>query len=128
MKKQYLKFLILLGLSVALPLNLWALTDQKTVGKEENVYVLSDIEGNVKKVIVSGWLKNPEKKNELIDISELDNITNVKGDETFTEKDGKKIWAANGNDIFYQGTTNKEVPVSIKISYRLNGKKSHLKT
>lgn len=123
MKKQYLKFLILLGLSVALPLNLWALTDDKTIGKEENVYVLSDIEGNVKKVIVSGWLKNPEKKNELIDISELDNITNVKGDETFTEKDGKKIWAANGNDIFYQGTTNKEVPVSIKISYRLNGKK-----
>jgi len=123
MKTRNPKTLFLLGLIAIFPVSLWAVPSEKTIGKEENVYVLSDAEGNVNKVIVSGWLKNPDKKKELTDISDLKNITNVKGDETFTEKNGKKIWAANGNDIFYQGTTDKEVPLSVNISYRLNGKK-----
>jgi len=123
MKNRNAKLVSLLGLITLASGSLWALPAEKTTGKEENVYVLSDTEGNVNKVIVSGWLKNPEKKNELTDVSDLKNITNVKGDETFTEKNGKKIWAANGNDIFYQGTTDKEIPVSVNISYRLNGKK-----
>lgn len=97
---------------------------KKNADKEENVYVLSDTEGNVTKVIVSGWLKNPQKKATLTDVTDLKDLVNVKGDETFTEKSGnKKEWAANGNDIFYQGTSEKTVPVSIKISYFLDGKK-----
>jgi len=117
------KLLLLIGTMAILSGSLWALPAEKTISKEENVYVLSDAEGKVNKVIVSGWLKNPDKKNEITDISDLKDITNVKGDETFKEKNGKKIWAANGNDIFYQGTTDKEVPVSVNISYRLDGKK-----
>lgn len=94
------------------------------VNKEENVYVLSDVEGNVSKIIVSGWLKNPEKLDSLTDVTDLKDIANVKGDETFKEKSGnRKIWAAGGNDIFYQGTSDKELPVNMKISYRLDGKK-----
>lgn len=97
---------------------------KKNADKEENVYVLSDTEGNVTKVIVSGWLKNPEKKATLTDVTDLKDLVNVKGDETFIEKSGnKKEWAANGNDIFYQGTSEKTVPISIKISYFLDGKK-----
>lgn len=116
----------LLILIASVPLfstTLWALPKEKNIGKEENVYVLSDAEGKINKVIVSGWLKNPENKKQLTDISDLDNISNVKGDETFTKKDGKIIWDAEGNDIFYQGTTEKEIPLSVNISYRLNGKK-----
>ena len=123
MKIRNQKLLFLIVLTAIFSETLWALPAQKAVNKEENVYVLSDTEGNVNKIIVSGWLKNPKKKKELTDISDLKDITNVKGDETFKEKNGKKIWAANGNDIFYQGTTDKEVPVSISISYKLNGKK-----
>ncbi|MBR4823177.1 MAG: hypothetical protein IKZ86_00125, partial [Spirochaetaceae bacterium] len=123
MKIRNPKLLFLIVLTAIVSETLWALPAQKAVNKEENVYVLSDTEGNVNKIIVSAWLKNPEKKKELTDISDLKDITNVKGDETFKEKNGKKIWAANGNDIFYQGTTDKEVPVSISISYKLNGKK-----
>jgi len=123
MKIRTTKLLSLIVVTTIFSVNLWALPAEKTIGKEENVYILSDTEGNVNKVIVSGWLKNTDKKKEITDISDLQNISNVKGDEIFKEKNGKKIWAANGNDIFYQGTTDKEVPVSISISYRLNGKK-----
>ncbi|MCQ2573775.1 MAG: hypothetical protein MJ182_07755 [Treponema sp.] len=105
----------------------WArpsLEPKKNADKEENVYVLSDAEGNVSKVIVSGWLKNPDKKKTISDVSDLKDMVNVKGDETFTEKSGnRKVWTANGNDIFYQGTSENKLPVSIKISYFLDGKK-----
>ena len=32
-------------------------------------------------------------------------------------------WNAGGKDISYQGTSDKELPVDISISYRLDGKK-----
>ncbi len=124
MNSKKKKFLVPVGLLVLFSCNnLWAQVAEKVSDKEENVYVLSDAEGKVNKVIVSGWLKNPEKKNELVDETDLKNITNVKGDETFKTRDGKVVWAAHGNDIFYQGTSDKDLPLAINISYRLNDKK-----
>ena len=114
---------VLFGLTSLLSTKLWAIPAEKTIGKEENVYVFSDAEGKVNKIIVSGWLKNPDNKKELIDVTDLNNISNVKGDETFIQKDGKTIWQADGNDIFFQGTTDKQLPLTVNISYKLNGKK-----
>ena len=36
--------------------------------------------------------------------------------------DGTLTWDAEGSDIFYQGTTDKELPVNMKITYTLDGK------
>lgn len=56
------------------------------------------------------------------DVSALKNIENVKGDETFTQgTDGTLIWQADGNDIYYQGTTDKELPINMKMTYYLDG-------
>ena len=99
--------------------------DSADTGKEEDVYVISDATGAPTKVIVSDWLKNPKAQDTLKDASDLKDITNVKGDETFKqEKDGSLCWAANGNDIYYQGSTDKELPVSVKVTYYLNGKET----
>lgn len=90
-------------------------------GKEETVYLITDANGNVTKTIVSGWLKNGSNSNEIQDVSDLSDIENVKGDETFTQ-DGKKItWQANGEDIYYQGTTDKETPITQEVTYYLDG-------
>lgn len=49
-------------------------------------------------------------------------MENVKGDETYTVGgDGARVWDAQGNDIYYQGSIEKELPVSLSVSYRLNG-------
>ena len=32
-------------------------------------------------------------------------------------------WAADGDDIYYQGSTSKKLPVDVKATYWLNGKK-----
>ena len=90
--------------------------------KEETVYVISDASGNQKETLVDEWLKNPEKKDEIQDVSDLSDIENVKGDETFSQ-DGKKLtWKAGGNDIYYQGKTEEQSPVSVSVKYTLDGK------
>ncbi len=92
-------------------------------GKVETVYVTADANGAVNDVIVSEWLKNAEQSAELSDTTELHDIVNVKGSETFTENgDGTVTWDAEGSDIYYQGTTDKELPVDMKITYTLDGK------
>lgn len=99
------------------------LDTDRSIGKEETVYVLAGADGAADKVIVSNWLKNPEQKAQLTDNSELENIVNVKGEESYSiDKDGAQIWEANGKDIYYQGTTDKNLPVEVSISYQLDGK------
>lgn len=90
--------------------------------KDETVYVISDAKGQPGKVIVEEWLKNRDKAETIEDVSDLKDITNIKGDETFTQDGDKLTWQAGGNDIYYQGTTEKQVPISEKITYYLDGK------
>lgn len=91
-------------------------------GKEETVYVMADAGGKVDRIIVSDWVKNADGSHMLTDASDLKDIQNVKGYEGFTAgSDGTLTWDANGADIYYQGTTEKELPVEVKISYTLDG-------
>lgn len=90
--------------------------------KDETVYVISDAKGQSGKVIVEEWLKNRDKAATIEDVSDLKDITNVKGDETFTQDGDKLTWQADGSDIYYEGTTEKQVPISEKITYYLDGK------
>ena len=91
-------------------------------GKTETVYIVANADGSEKETIVSSWLKNPDKLDEIEDVSDLKDITNTKGDETFTAKGSKLTWQANGKDIWYQGKTDKQLPLTTKISYELDGK------
>lgn len=90
--------------------------------KQETVYQTLDANGNPTDTVVSDWLKNSGNNSELNDISDLKDITNTKGDEEFTQ-DGEKItWNTASEDIYYQGKTDKESPVGIKLSYKLDGR------
>ena len=89
--------------------------------KEESVYSKLDSNGMVYQTTVSNHLKNTEKSELLKDISDLMNIENVSGDQEFSEENGKLIWKAEGEDIYYQGNSNKELPIECKITYKLNG-------
>ena len=74
--------------------------------KDESVYVKADASGKVNE-----------------DVTELQNVENVKGDETYTTgSEGSVSWKSEGKDIYYQGTTDKELPVDVDISYTLDGK------
>ena len=90
--------------------------------KEESVYSKLDNNGTAYQTIVSSHLKNLEKSKLLDDISDLMNIENVSGNQDFEEKDGEIIWKADGEDIYYEGNTEKELPIECKITYKLDGK------
>lgn len=99
-----------------------AAKDTKTA-KDETVYVISNADGSVKKIIVSDWIKNSLNEKNLKDKSELKDIKNVKGDESYVmDSDNMRVWNADGADIYYQGTISKELPVDLKVSYKLDGK------
>ncbi len=91
-------------------------------GKEETVYIVANPDGTSKNVIVSEWLKNKDGSSSIEDTSNLKDIQNVKGDETFTQDGDNITWQADGKDIYYQGTIDKELPVTEKVTYFLDGK------
>lgn len=91
------------------------------VTKEESVYVTLDANGQRQDVVVSDWLKNSGIGGTLKDESDLDDIQNTKGNEQFTQDGESLSWEAEDQDIYYQGTTEKELPVSMEITYKLDG-------
>ncbi len=95
----------------------------REAGKEETVYIVAAPDGSAKNVIVSEWLKNEGNASSLTDSSDLKDIQNVKGEEAFTQNGDQLTWQANGNDIYYQGTTDRNLPVTESVSYYLDGKK-----
>ncbi|MGN0542402.1 MAG: hypothetical protein ACI4JG_03010 [Acutalibacteraceae bacterium] len=90
--------------------------------KTETVYVNLNSAGKAEKVNVTDWLHTDKGEVYVDDISSLKNITNVKS-EVLPVVDGEKLrWHMPETDLYYSGTTDKELPVSINISYSLNGK------
>lgn len=90
--------------------------------KNESVYVFAGTDGTVKRIIVSDWIKNAAKDAQLADRSELDEVENIRGDESYVMNgDGMRLWDAAGNDIYYRGEIDKALPVSLRVTYTLDG-------
>lgn len=98
-----------------------AFIQAEKVKKEESVYVNADASGTATMVTVSDWLKNAGVNGTVNDQSTLKDITNVKGDETFSQSGEGVQWSAGSEDIYYQGTTDQELPVGVSITYELDG-------
>lgn len=92
------------------------------ITKEETVYSKLDQEGKCYNTIVNDHIKNEENLKLIDDISDLINIENVNGEEEFSKEENKLVWNAEENDIYYQGETQKELPIECKIKYELDGK------
>ena len=100
-----------------------ALVSQENVKKDETVYVLSDATGASRQIIVSDWLENKSGAKTISDVSDLSDIENVKDDHTFQKSDnGALVWDAQGEDVYYQGNSDKELPVTVAVTYTLDGK------
>ena len=91
--------------------------------KDETVYVLAGADGSVQKIIVSDWIKNALGAASITDSTGLSDIENVKGNESYTISGNAKVWDAQGNDIYYRGNIEKELPVGMTVTYTLDGKK-----
>jgi len=90
--------------------------------KDETIYSKLNANGNSYQTIVNNHIENSENSKLINDLSNLLNIKNVHGDETFEQTGNTLVWNANGNDIYYQGETQKKLPIECKIKYVLDGK------
>ena len=113
-KKALTMFLFLSVLSTNIPVQ--ALT------KNETVYTKLNHDGSIKNMIVNEHLLNTSKDENIEDISSLKDIFNVQSDRAFSQNNLNLTWKALGDDIFYQGKTDKELPINVKISYEMDGK------
>lgn len=89
--------------------------------KDETVYTKINEKGEIYKTIVSTHLENTDNETIINDITNLFNIENTNGDESYTQDGNKIVWKADGKDIYYQGETQEELPIECKITYELNG-------
>ena len=124
MKKNKLNKKLVAGLLIGLtllPLNTYALT------KNETVYTILNSDGSVNKITVNESILNKKNVKEINDYTVLDNIINLSSGSEYS-KNGKNLtWSLNDSNILYKGTTNKSLPISVKVTYKLNGEKKELK-
>ena len=95
-----------------------------TPTKSESVYVFANADGSVENTVVTNWLKNTTKATRLHDVSSLSDIQNTEGGESFDANGQSLVWDAQGNDIYYQGNTDKAVPVKLRVTYWLDGQET----
>lgn len=92
--------------------------------KDETIYSKINSEGENYQTIVSTHIENKEGLEVIEDISDLLKIENTNGEEEFTQEGNSLIWKADQKDIYYQGESQKELPVECQIKYELDGKEA----
>lgn len=90
--------------------------------KVETVNVKAAADGSVQEITVEAVLQ-PQSGEKMEDVSNLLNIKNTKGEEEYVlQEDGKLLWDNLGEAIYYEGESQEALPVSMKITYYLDGK------
>ena len=89
--------------------------------KVETVNVTTTATGAVEKTEVDVTLKNVDSAAELRDISTLSDIKGKDG-ASYTSSGDVLIWKADGKDVSYSGTTSVALPISMSVTYRLDGR------
>ncbi len=90
------------------------------VRKTETVYVTLDSSGDPTSTTVSDWLHTDTPETYIKDKSDLSDIQNVKGDFEPVFKNNHVFWNMPTTDLYYQGTSDKQLPVTFSIQYFLN--------
>lgn len=95
--------------------------DADQVDKAEIVYAKANADGSIQEVRVETVLKNNGGLDDITDVSDLTDIRNTEGDEEYTRNGSRLNWENHGEDISYKGSASAELPVSVSVSYELDG-------
>ena len=92
--------------------------------KSEPVYVIADADGGVKKVIVSDWLKHSSQSKSIAEADNLDALKQSDAEQGYTINSGSaNSWDADGGSYYQQVESGENLPVDVRLSYALDGKK-----
>lgn len=90
--------------------------------KDETVYSKINSKGENYQTIVSTHIENKEELDIINDMTDLFHIENTNGEEEYTQEGNSLVWKADKKDIYYQGDSQKDLPIECKVKYELNGK------
>ena len=93
-----------------------------TAQRTEKVFAVTDVSGKLLSVTDTVTLKNPDGAEVLEDKSLLDNIEVIGSDGEVTRDGNTFRFMTNGQDISYQGTSDRELPVAPCVTMQLDGK------
>lgn len=96
-------------------------TDPDAPDKSESVHVEADASGRPEKITVEATLKNPGNGKDIPDSTNLSAIKNKEGDEEYTLTGSDLVFEDHGGDIKYEGTSSSDLPVTVKVTYYLDG-------
>lgn len=95
---------------------------EKALRRDETVYVIANTDGSVRQIIVSDWIQNGLAAAQVEERSELSQVKAVKGSATYTlGQDNARVWDAQGQDLYYQGSIEKALPVDMTVTYQMDG-------
>lgn len=95
---------------------------EETLHRDETVYVIANTDGSVRQIIVSDWIRNGLAAAQVEERSELSQVEAVKGSATYTlGQDNARVWDAQGQDLYYQGSIEKALPVDMTVTYQMDG-------
>ena len=89
--------------------------------KHERVYIVANPHGEIQSLTDNIRLENEDGLEEITDASLLTAIENMSGSEPFTRDGDALIWQAQGNDIIYQGASDKTPAILPLVSLTLDG-------
>ena len=92
------------------------------IKKDESVFVNLQTNGELEKITVSNWIHADESNLLIKDKSELEEIKNIKSDVQPDKNGDELTWKIDGSDLYYQGVTDKQLPIDINIKYYLDGR------
>lgn len=101
--------------------------DENPTEKTETVYSVLNSDGSISDTIVSSWLHDEDGINNIKETLNLKDVKNIKSNEKPSKDGNTYTWNAKGNDVYYEGTATKQLPVSVKIRYELDGQEMSAK-
>lgn len=90
------------------------------VKKSETVYANLNPDGSPRYITVTDHLHTQLSGVKVLDSTDLKNVKDAKGHNAPVSEDGKMYWNISSTDLYYNGTSDKQMPVTASIKYYLN--------
>lgn len=96
--------------------------EKAALSKQESVYLILNPNGSVRTQTVSCWLHSDGGLTGIDDRSRLTDIQNIKSEVKPQQKGEAVTWDTADTDVYYNGTSTATPPVTLSVTYELDGK------
>lgn len=107
-----------LAAGMALPA---AAASKPAFSKDETVYAVLEADGSIRSTTVSEHLYHAGGLSSVTDRTTLTDIVNTESGAEFTQNGESLVWNTSDTDVYYKGSTDKQLPLAAAVTYTLDG-------